>query len=235
MGTTRGRQRRRAQGSFTSRARGPGLTWTRGSAESVPSGAPAPGVGRSLTVRRRRRSGRPRPSSCCAAPRPGSAPPGPAPPSARARSRPQRAATSHGTCPEPGAPRAAGSRGERRQRGALPPRGYGGPRRLAHFRSGRTGDGGGERRAEVGAPWAPGSAWLREGGGSGPRRDRERPGDLGLRGPAAASSLGRRCRPRPHGGALGRWTAPPRAGVRVCGAGDSCRAPALSQPGLAPP
>lgn len=109
-----GRQRRRAQGSFNSRARGPGLTWTRGSAESALSGTRAPGVGRSLTVRRRRRSGRPRPSSCGTAPRPGSAPPGPAPPSTRARNRPQRAATSHGTCPEPGAPRAAGSRGERR-------------------------------------------------------------------------------------------------------------------------
>lgn len=43
MGTTRGTQRRRAQGSFKSRARGPGLTWTKGIGRVRPVRGSGPG------------------------------------------------------------------------------------------------------------------------------------------------------------------------------------------------
>lgn len=147
--------------------------------------------------------------------RPGAPPPGPGAALARA-------ATSHGTCPEPGAPRAAGVAGGAAAKGArFRPRLWG-TQEAGALPLGPDRDGGGERRAEVGAPWAPGSAWLREGGGSGPR-DRERPGDLGCgaRPPlplSAVPAAAARGRARPLDGAA-------RAGVRVCGAGTAAVLP----------
>lgn len=162
--------------------------------------------------RRRRRSGRPRPSSCGTAPRPGSAPPGLAarPP---ARSRPQRAATSHGTRPEPDAPNAAGSWGA-----AVGER----------FRLEAMGDPGGWRTSARAGPGRRGGS----GGSGGPAGTQHSPaaqgGDGGpavtasswvaaLAGLPAASSLGRQSQPRPHGGALCCQTAPSRDGVWVGG------------------
>lgn len=223
-GATCGRQRSPGKLNSRLRARGPGRPRAGVGGSPGPSRPGAgPEAGRSLTVlrRRRQRSGRARPSSCGAAPRPGPAPPGPAarPP---ARSRPQRAATSLGTCPEPEAPRATVHWGGGCL-GALPLRRHGGSGLPAHFRSGRT-RGGEEGRTEVGGPWVPRSA-----GWAGPGW---------LRGTAsgwacgAAPLLFSGCSlPRSRTGAC--WT----AGLAALAPGweDGCSAPVLSQPGLAPP
>lgn len=178
------RGRRRAQGSLTpgsgretkvSPGRGePGRG--RRDRRVHPAGAVGVGgLGRSLTVRRWRQcSWRPQPSSCgaahrpgSAAPRPVSAPPGPAgrPP---ARSRPPCAATSHGTCPEPDAPRTAGSEGAAvGARFRCAATGDPGGRRTS-ARAGREAGGSGRPKYRVQRGWAGRRQWL--------CRDRERPG-----------------------------------------------------------